>query len=1804
MKKLSKIGLLVLAFAVICAGIVMSVSGAEQQDGKVSYVYAATNETMEGTLAEAWENAADGTVITLLGNCEMEEKLVLNGKNLTVDIANYTLISTDVAAFELKRDTSLTIIGSGTIVLDGRLATSSVENVTFSIEGTAGTKGIDIDHNGCADNRIVYTEYGNWSFKNIDVCSTAQGKDWHCFFEMRNVVATDVNFVFDTVAFEYATPYVSHPGQFVTNVAGTGHLEIKNSSFKTEHSGIKSGVVDNLNEEVILIENSLISCVTDAVSLKALNGTGVAVIEKDLGRRNYAILGMNDSWGGSPKGIVNVKDSFLESNYRTVCYENETDVNNSVINYTDTTVRVIGLNGNDDSENVNRAIMVNTYGNTVFLNIKESTVGTAKNYSASNEDHQITKKPFVVADEGFRTNIRGITTSKKDDTGIRVIEKIIDVKDEKGEVIGEKYEYAYSSESEIYTWVYDPIGNPDAPYLLVKKENAVGYADAYKFAGFDTYRFAYVTDTVYDEYLLYKDHKSYKGTKSKVTVNGKEVTELTKEGWFAYEPFGQTNGNGNPDSGDADNKSKNKMENFQWAQRGGTYLIAGDDQNKYMKYWVEPDASNPDAERVTLATVEGKEKETPFWIFGEMSPSSENDFKYVRTMVKGENRKSVMVIDIDFGSENGVYPDLNIQFTSRCNGKDGYATLCQADAWMEIRNGGTVKNNLGTTGTDLDSVPTPVLNGANEWNHFSIVFYTDSEYQGGLAYVYLNGELMGTQKFYDETKANDTVYLQGLRFNIPNEQIANSILCIDNISLRCYTNYQAEGEKDGGAKSPEYYITKEVEKNGETVREFVTSPSRYINSYLTVVGNSYRGADIDTLQEKATELGSVIRLQEDFAGVIKENATIYTNGYTLNPIGDSHSANVTYDANTGNSFYQFNEIYNNLNVKYYWYIGEWGNVEHMKDINNPEYYLVTTVLPGQTPEYSGPEISNIKDYDKAAIKVHCGWHSAGDDFTVETFVPLTLSVAISQKDTPVFVYPSYRLVDPTAYVKDASGLIVDVAETAYDASEMFTKLDAGQTFVVCKDFQFDDSKIGHIFRKASAEDVVKYGAGVKTSNSTEHKVIPYTNAQLAAMREASAKIALDLNGHTIKVGHATKRGSLVSVSSNVTFSIYSSQPGGMIYSVQGSIKDTEIGVFGNRIIDMYYRSEYGSSSFDTTNSHLVVGTVEVDGNVIPGSNLTLYGGVLVEARTGDDSCTVEVDGIRAIRHTPDSAGAFMSRFFSGKYSVTNTTIIAPTSSTVISIKDDLKNNEGFTMTPEVIFDNCLILNNGTSNILEHTGDDESNVCLTLRNIITNGKISTSSGRGKLRVEGGVFASDIQAAGTNVMTYADGISQAKYNVPLTLGSITDSGIFEIYVPEEIYDEVGNQTNVINYEARRLVYVEAGKEHLVPEGENVEVIVLGNIAVGTGTEQDMCMITFNGLDGKAIKSEKFIKGGIPTAPDVPDYKVSDFITLVYNGEFDSEILPAEKTTIFNPKYEIVSSVEGIKSSVSFYTNFNINIYVPNEYKEYFRKANVNGVQLALTDVEVNGVQYVMCTLPVNANDFADSVTFELEFGEMVDFVPYSAITDVTTSVLEYAQTILSDTDGEYTEADKTLVYAALVYANNTIVFADGEVNEEVKALVTQYAELAESDPEDKYSEAVEQTNLSTAFIKASVRLGSAPAFVFTVQRDFVGTVKFTIGEVEKEYTVEANDQRTIIIKDLTVAEFTSDINVTVDGKIGDDSVVITNGVYNLATYAKYHIANSTYGNNEIPTDSQLASEKALAVINSVYAYAAAAKAYMAQ
>ena len=114
------------------------------------------------------------------------------------------------------------------------------------------------------------------------------------------------------------------------------------------------------------------------------------------------------------------------------------------------------------------------------------------------------------------------------------------------------------------------------------------------------------------------------------------------------------------------------------------------------------------------------------------------------------------------------------------------------------------------------------------------------------------------------------------------------------------------------------------------------------------------------------------------------------------------------------------------------------------------------------------------------------------------------------------------------------------------------------------------------------------------------------------------------------------------------------------------------------------------------------------------------------------------------------------------------------------------------------------------------------------------------------------------------------------------------------------------------------------------------------------------------------------------------------------------------------------------------------------------------------------------------------------------------------------------------------------------------------------------------------------------------MFTLRSGFVGTVTITYGDKTVTHTASSDKDRTIIINDISIADITSDITITAEGTIAEASANVTEGKYNLSTFAKYHYDNAQYAENEIPTDSQLASAKILSIIDAIYAYSAAANA----
>ena len=225
-------------------------------------------------------------------------------------------------------------------------------------------------------------------------------------------------------------------------------------------------------------------------------------------------------------------------------------------------------------------------------------------------------------------------------------------------------------------------------------------------------------------------------------------------------------------------------------------------------------------------------------------------------------------------------------------------------------------------------------------------------------------------------------------------------------------------------------------------------------------------------------------------------------------------------------------------------------------------------------------------------------------------------------------------------------------------------------------------------------------------------------------------------------------------------------------------------------------------------------------------------------------------------------------------------------------------------------------------------------------------------------------------------------------------------------------------------------------------------------------------------------------------------------------------------------------------------------------YVRKnyvANGQNVQVA-TDtgktVVINDVEYVVFTYDLAPHEIDKKITvkFEIRVGD-TNYVQKQEICFV-----DYIKKLF-DTNA----VDKTLLVSLLNYANEShALFENGEKMSSVTALIDEYAEYL---PNEELTEKLDTSALGSVIRSASLRLNSAPEFVFKVARGFIGTITIQYNRLgtPTEETIFVNSlasEQIITLKNLGIYDIASDITITATAQGSDTPIV---GQYNLATYA---------------------------------------------
>ena len=121
-------------------------------------------------------------------------------------------------------------------------------------------------------------------------------------------------------------------------------------------------------------------------------------------------------------------------------------------------------------------------------------------------------------------------------------------------------------------------------------------------------------------------------------------------------------------------------------------------------------------------------------------------------------------------------------------------------------------------------------------------------------------------------------------------------------------------------------------------------------------------------------------------------------------------------------------------------------------------------------------------------------------------------------------------------------------------------------------------------------------------------------------------------------------------------------------------------------------------------------------------------------------------------------------------------------------------------------------------------------------------------------------------------------------------------------------------------------------------------------------------------------------------------------------------------------------------------------------------------------------------------AEPVIFYFTVEETVDGAPVTRNFTATTSIVDYAEKVLS---GDYTNADKVMVYYTLSYAYDAAYCAGDSDNLDAINPILNYYEVIGNMYEinDTYNPI--NFGLETVFDTAAVRISETPAFIIKVK-----------------------------------------------------------------------------------------------------------------
>lgn len=330
----------------------------------------------------------------------------------------------------------------------------------------------------------------------------------------------------------------------------------------------------------------------------------------------------------------------------------------------------------------------------------------------------------------------------------------------------------------------------------------------------------------------------------------------------------------------------------------------------------------------------------------------------------------------------------------------------------------------------------------------------------------------------------------------------------------------------------------------------------------------------------------------------------------------------------------------------------------------------------------------------------------------------------------------------------------------------------------------------------------------------------------------------------------------------------------------------------------------------------------------------------------------------------------------------------------------------------------------------------------------------------------------------------------------------------------------------------------------------------------------------------KSENFIAMGYYDSAQEAELDISLLPTVIvddkdYNLRYSYWILNKSEhnTYIFTPdetKMEPTSSLNGIKYNLSTYTNFNMNIYIP-EAKDiiggYWDASCSYPIENA--NYKIDGTDYMKYSFSFGASDM-DSIVMYVKYNVNYQANTYELIQKIEVSVIDYTKAILND--NAFSETEKRLAADTLRYCNETLKLANGSYNSYATDILNEHSEHLTNLNTMEMENTSSDTSLIAYYINEAMLLFDSyePKFAFRYTENvtspsieanegciWLNVSYISLDGVQKYAKIEIDTDNKIFYTS-EISAYDIDELFTIEIYSSDSPTPIAEGTFSLGTY----------------------------------------------